>query len=161
MEKKIRWMGRTLGPQAAPRAVVLHCRLGSAVRGAPLRRDGRRMRHRRWGCARGPRRRPSRGTWSCPAQFAALVAALARCRHAGPGRPWGGLALLGRVGNRGLPAVPRLHAVFSASTPGALSARGPRGRVVGLGSSEPYLLFLKKSLIAFCNCTVDKCSKSP
>ena len=31
----------------------------------------------------------------------------------------------------------------------------------GIGTSEPYLLFLKKSLIAFCNCTVDKCPKSP
>lgn len=31
---------------------------------------------------------------------------------------------------------------------------------MGMGTSEPYLLFLKKSLIALCNCTVDKCSKS-
>ena len=29
----------------------------------------------------------------------------------------------------------------------------------GIGTSEPYLLFLKKSLITFCNCTVDKCPK--
>ena len=31
----------------------------------------------------------------------------------------------------------------------------------GIGTSEPYLLFLKKALIAFCNCTVDKCPTSP
>lgn len=40
-------------------------------------------------------------------------------------------------------------------------AQGPTGGPVGTGTSEPYLLFLTKSLIAFCNCTVDKCSKSP
>lgn len=41
------------------------------------------------------------------------------------------------------------------------SAQGARRTHEQNGHREPYLFIFKKSLIAFCNCTVDKCSKSP
>lgn len=66
------------------------------------------------------------------------------------------------VGNR----VHRGARLFSAasSTPHLrllVWAQVRGGCTRGMVTSEPYLLFLKKSLIALCNCTVDKCSKSP
>lgn len=89
------------------------------------------------------------------------VATLTHQRCLRPGRPWGASTLLRCVGNCRLWVVSGFHVEFLSLhiCASLLGARAQRS-TMGMGTSEPYLLFLKKSLIAFCNCTVDKCSKS-
>lgn len=155
------------GPRLLPGAAVLHCQPGNTVhRTSAETGQGEGLRkwrgHRRWVCARGPRRKPVSGDvvlssavccpggHSCPLKTLGLWSSLWR---AGPAR------VRGEQGAPSCFSSPRGCSL--RPPPCILSAQGPRGRVLGLGTSEPYLLFLKESLTAFCNCTVDKCSKRP
>lgn len=100
----------------------------------------------------------------CPWREAWLGRPCGRCRPPEVLAPWSSLwsvdpaPVWGTVGSGlflvSMWGVLRLHTCTSL-----LCARAQRS-TMGMGTSEPYLLFLKKSLIAFCNCTVDKCSKS-
>nr|KAF6447334.1 lemur tyrosine kinase 2 [Rousettus aegyptiacus] len=147
--KQRRWRKRlggsaaTLGPQAASSGRVLRCPPSTAIH------------RRRW---------PLPG-WTGDTQEAEEEPA--PCGAHGGSRP-------GRLA----PAAPtrgkrRLRWSWAPSSgagavgsggfqfPRALPVHRAPGRTVGTGASEPYLLFLKRSLIAFCNCTVEKCSRSP
>ena len=76
-----------------------------------------------------------------------------RPRGAGAWPAWGGCRLRAVSGSH-VGCSPRPHLCIPSTH------RSPR-TTMGTGPSEPYLLFLRKSLLAFCNCTVDKRPKSP
>lgn len=121
--------------------------------------DGSELRSRR-----GPRE-PRWGARLCPG------ASIPRCpRHPRPPRQ---CSRAGRRGRQGRSL--RVHACVELCAPRVGFPQGRlcvhactsrptcghhRGHARGMVTSEPYLLFLEKSRIAFCNCTVDKCSES-
>lgn len=119
-------------------------------RARPRRETQAARRELRWLHAHG--RKPGQG---------GPVATLMHQRCSRPGRPWGASTLLRCVGTvgSGLFLVSMWSVLSLHNCASLLGARAQRS-TMGMGPSEPYLLFLKKSLIAFCNCTVDKCSKS-
>lgn len=148
-------------PGCSPRAAFLHrspavispprpLQWAQLQWGAAQERDSGGWKGVGWLCAHG-----GKPSWGGP------VAAVTRQKCSCPGHPWGASILLWCVGNCRLWVVSGFHVGCSPLLHLCilLCMRAQR-RTMGMGTSEPYLLFLKKSLIAFCNCTVDKCSKS-
>lgn len=165
MEKKIRWIRRrSQTPGCFPRAAVLCCQLSTAIQAPPSTgpppgwtgRETQEAEKEPAPCSAHGRKPAgevcSRQPWQ-PAPAAAPTCGKHCLRWSG--RPPPGV---GAVDSRSFP-VPT-HPVACAHSC-ALSVHRAPACTVGTGASEPDLSFLKRSLIAFCNCTVEKCSRSP